>query len=244
MAKALELDDADFEAHRALAGILTFSEWDFPAAEEEWNELLRLDPNDTETLRAHSSFLMSMGRGEQALAEIERAMELDPLSIRTVTYYTGVLIGMRRYDDAIAAARQALSLESDLQTAKAQLQNALFLRGSYDEALAIDKEVFAQDPEIMEALNRGYAEEGYAGAQAGVVRVWTARFGKRGGQPAIRLASRCIHAGDEEGALRWLEQAYADGDHNIPGIGGPVFHDLLRSDPRYQDLLRRVGLPQ
>jgi tetratricopeptide (TPR) repeat protein len=64
VAKALELDDADFEAHRALAGILTFSEWDFPAAEEEWNELLRLDPNDTETLRVTSSF-PDMGRASR-----------------------------------------------------------------------------------------------------------------------------------------------------------------------------------
>jgi tetratricopeptide (TPR) repeat protein len=241
--KALELDDTDFEAHRALAGVLTYSDWDFPAAEKIWNELLRLDPNDPETLRTHSNFLMIMGRRDEAMAEIERAMELDPLSLRTLSFYAGVLIAARRYDDAITAARQALSLQSDFETAQAQLHNALFLKGSYDEALALDKEAFAQDPELVEELNRGYAEGGYAGAQKGVVRVWTARFGKRGGLPAIRLAARCMHAGDREGALRWLEQAHADGDHNIPYIGGPMY-DPLRSDPRYQDLLRRVGLPQ
>ena len=111
--KALELDDADFEAHRALAGILTWSEWDWRAAEEEWNWLIRLDPNHPETLRAHSHFLMHMGRGDEAMAEIERAMELDPLSVMTVSFYAVVLEHARRYDDAMAAAREALSLQSN-----------------------------------------------------------------------------------------------------------------------------------
>jgi eukaryotic-like serine/threonine-protein kinase len=243
VAKALELDDADFEAHRARAGILTYSDWNFPAAEEAWNELLRLDPNDPETLQGHCQFLMMMGRHDEGMAEIERAMELDPLSVRTLSWYAAALRGVGRYDDAIAAARQVLSLESDDGMAKNTWWQALVLKGSYDEALAMDKEAFARDPELMEALNRGYAEGGYAGAQKGVVRVWTARYGKPGGRPAITLAHRSLLAGDPDGALKWLEQAYADGDPNIPYIGGRMFHEL-RSDPRYQDLLRRVGLPQ
>ena len=110
----------------------------------------------------------------------------------------------------------------------------------------MDKEAFAKDPELMDALERGYSEGGYAGAQAGIVRVWTARYGKPGVLSATTLAVRCLHAGDREGALRWLEQAYEDGDRNIPYIGGmgsPIY-EPLRSDPRFQDLLRRLGLPQ
>ena len=244
--RALELDEADFEAHRALTGVLTWSEWDFRAAEEEWNRLIRLDPNHPETLRAHSHFLMHMGRADQAMAEIERAMELDPLSVMTVSFYAVVLEHARRYDDAMAAAREALSLQSNQGIPSNVMRRVLHLTGRHDEALAMDREGFAKDPEILEALERGYAEGGYTGAQAGIVRVWTARYGKPGVLSGTTLAVRCLHAGDREGALHWLQRAFEDGDRNLPYIGGmgsPIY-EPLHSDPRFQDLLRRLGLPQ
>ena len=206
VAKALALDDAEYEAHRALEGILTWSEWDFPAAEKEWNELIRLDPNDPETLRAYSHFLMHVGRGDEALASIERAMELDPLSVMTMSFYTVVLANTRRYAEAEAVARQTLSLQPDQGIPFGALRNSLFLTGRYDEALAMDRQAFAKDPELMSALERGYAEGGYTGAQAGIVRVLTARYGKPGTLSGTTLAVRCLQAGDREGALRWLEQ--------------------------------------
>jgi TolB-like protein/Tfp pilus assembly protein PilF len=241
--KALELDADEWEALRALAGILTWAEWDFPAAEEKWNEVMRLNPNNPEALQGHSHFLTHMGKTDEAVAEIERAMELDPLSVRSLSFYANVLVYARRYDDAIAAARKALSLQADAPVAVGSLYVALFMKGSYDEALARDKENFAKDRELMEALEKGRAEGGYVGAQRRLVAVWTARFGKPGGLRAYALAHRCNYAGDREGTLQWLERAYAEGDYNMPYIGGPTF-DLLRSDPRFQDLLRRVGLPQ
>jgi tetratricopeptide (TPR) repeat protein len=189
---------------------------------------------------------MHMGRGDEAMAEIERAMELDPLSVMTVSFYAVVLEHARRYDDAMAAAREALSLQSNQGIPSNVMRRVLHLTGRHDEALAMDKEAFAEDPELMRALERGYAEGGYTGAQAGIVRVWTARYGKPGVLSGTTLAVRCLHAGDREGALRWLERAYEDGDRNLPYIGGmasPIY-EPLRSDPRFQDLLRRIGLPQ
>jgi hypothetical protein len=122
------------------------------------------------------------------------------------------------------------------------LYEALFLKGSYDEALALDEKAFAGDLGLIEALKRGREEGGYAGAQKGLVGVWTARFGKPGGVRAWVLALRCLYAGDREGALQWLERAYAEGDANMPYIGEPVF-DPVRADPRFQSLVRRLGLP-
>jgi eukaryotic-like serine/threonine-protein kinase len=244
--RALELDEADFEAHRALAGVLTWSEWDFRGAEQEWNRLITLDPNHPETLRGHSHFLMHMGRGDEAMVEIERAMELDPLSVMTMSFYAVVLEHARRYDDAMAAAREVLSLQSNQGIPSNVMRHVLHLTGRYDEALAMDREEFAKDPEIMDALERGYAEGGYTGAQAGIVRMWTARYGKPGVLSGTTVAVRCLYAGDREGALHWLQRAYEDGDRNVPYIGGmgsPIY-EPLRSDPRFQDLLRRLGLPQ
>ena len=241
--KALELDDAEWEAHRALAGILTWGDWDWPAAEKKWNEIIKLDPNNAEALQGHSHFLMVMGRQGEAMAEIERALKLDPFSVRNLSFYSTDLVFARRYDDAIAAARRALSLQSDAPVARSALYQALFLKGSFDEALALDREVFAGDREVMEALDRGRAEGGYAGAQKRLVEVWRARFGQPGGVRAWDLTLRCLYAGDRDGALQWLERAYAEGDGNVPYVGQPVF-DPLRSDPRYQSLLRRLNLPQ
>ena len=107
----------------------------------------------------------------------------------------------------------------------------------------MDREAFAGDRELMEALERGVADGGYVEAQKRLVAVWTERSAKPDGMRAWGLTLRSLYAGDREGALQWLERAYAEGDNNVPYIGQPVF-DPLRSDPRYQALVRRLGLPQ
>jgi hypothetical protein len=123
------------------------------------------------------------------------------------------------------------------------LYQALVLTGSYAEALAMDGARRAGDRELLEALDSGLADGGYAGAQKRLVGVLTARSGKPGGEGAFKLTLRCLYAGDRVAAMQWLDRAYAEGDPNVPYIGGPVF-DPLRSDPRFRDLVRRLGLPQ
>jgi Tfp pilus assembly protein PilF len=239
---ALALDDTEFEAHRALAGILTWGDWDWPAAEKKWNEVILLDPDNPEVPQGHSHFLMHMRRQREAMAEIERALELDPFSVRTLSFYAADLVYARRYGDAIAAARKALSLQSDAPVARNALRQALFLKGSDAEAFAMDRDTYARDRELVEALDSGLAGGGYVSAQKRLVDVWAARFGTPGGVRAWEMTIRCLYAGDRDGALLWLERAYAEGDGNVPYIGQPVF-DPLRSSPRFQDLVRRLGLP-
>jgi eukaryotic-like serine/threonine-protein kinase len=240
--KALELDGNEWEAHRALAGILTWSDWDWPAAERKWKDIVALNPNSAEARQGYSHFLMNVGRPDEAMAQIERALQVDPLSVRTQSFYATDLVYVRRYDDAIATSRAALRLQPDSFVARNALTQALFLTGRYDEALASDKERFAGDREVAAALERGVAEAGYAGAQRRIVEVWSGRFGKPGGMSAVDLAIRCLQAGDRERAIEWLERAYREREANVPYIGMPIY-DVLRSDRRYQDLLRRVGLP-
>ena len=241
--KALELDGTEWEAHRALAGILTWGDWDWPAAERKWKEIVALNPNNAEALQSYSHFLMHVGRQDEAMAQIERAMELDPLSVRTLSFYAADLVYVRRYDDAIAAARAALRLQPDALVARNALHQALVLKGMYDEALALDREQLAGDSELAAALERGVVEAGYAGAQRRLAEIWSARFGKPGGVRAIDLARRWRDAGNRDRAIEWLERAYEDRDGNMPYIGGPQ-NDSLRPDPRFQDLLRRMNLPR
>jgi TolB-like protein/Tfp pilus assembly protein PilF/predicted Ser/Thr protein kinase len=240
--KALALDDTEWEAHRALAGILTWGDWDWAAAERQWNRIIELDPNNPEGLSGYSNFLMHMGRPDEAMAVSERALKLDPFNVKNQSFHALDLLYVRRYDDAIAVARTALRMQPDAPVARRALYEALLMKGMYDEDLALDREAFAGDRELTEALERGYAEGGYSGSQKRLADVAAARFGKAGGMRAWDLANKYLYAGDRDRALEWLERAYEERDGNMPYIGLPIY-DSLRSDPRFEDLLRRMKLP-
>ena len=147
--KALDLDDTAWEVHRALASILTWGDWNWTAAETEWNRMIELHPDDGGAIANYSHFLMHMGRTDEAMVWIKRALELDPFNARVQSFYALDLLYVRRYDDAIAAARAALRLQADASVARdVTLQHALFLKGMYDEALALDRERVASDPAL------------------------------------------------------------------------------------------------
>jgi serine/threonine-protein kinase len=241
--KALALDETEWEAHRALAGILTFGDWDWPAAEREWNRVLEDNPNNGEALATYSHFLMIMGRPDEAMVNIERALEFDPLNVKIQSFYVTVLVYARRYNDAIAAAREVLRLQPSQPVARNSLYQSLFLTGRYEEALSLDREEVAADPELQAALEAGNEEGGYAGAQQRLADVLAGRFGETGGPPAIVISDTYLFAGDYDRSLHWLERAYQDGDGNMPYLGHPLY-DSVRSDRRFQDLLRRMDLPR
>jgi TolB-like protein len=240
--KALELDDTEVEANRVLAGYLSWGEWDWEAADKQWKRVFELDPNYTTALPGYAHFLMNTGRPEEAMAKMERAMQLDPLNVKIQSFYAMVLLYVRRYDDAIAAARKAMSSQADAPLARNALINALFMKGMYDEIMGLERERWARDREVLEALDRGFTEAGFAGARRRQCEVLAARFEKPGGVTAYTLAVFYAQAGDKERVIEWLEKAYEARDGNVPYIGMPFF-DLVRSDRRFQDLVRRIGLP-
>jgi serine/threonine-protein kinase len=240
--QALALDETEWEAHRALASIQTFGDWDWPAAELEWNRLLEINRNDGEALAGYSHFLMIMGRSEEALENAERAIELDPLNVKTLSFYVATLAFVGQYDRAIAAARETMFLQPDAPVARNSLYQALFQTGRYEEALALDREDVANDPEVRAALEAGYRGGGYPGAQRRLAEALAGRVGNPGGPPAISVSLRYLYAGDHDQSVFWLERAFQDGGGWIPYLVGPL-HEPLRSDPRFQELIRRLGLP-
>jgi len=239
--KALELDDTDVEANRVLAGYLSWVEWDWEAADKQWRRVFELDPNYSAALPGYAHFLMNTGRPDQAMAKIKQALELDPFNARIQSFYAMVLLHVRRYDDAIAAARKAMSSQRDQPLARNALVNALFMKGTYGEIMALERERWASDREVLEALERGYAEAGFAGARRRQCEVLAARYGRPGGVTAYTLAILNAQAGDGARVVEWLEKAFDAREGNVPYIGMPVF-DLVRSDPRFLDLVRRVGI--
>jgi serine/threonine protein kinase/TolB-like protein/cytochrome c-type biogenesis protein CcmH/NrfG len=240
--KALALDDTEWEAHRALASFLTWSAWDWAAAEKEFDRMIQLNPNDAEPLAGYSHFLMHMGRPDEAMVWVGRALKLDPFNAKVQSFYAWDLLYVRRYDEAVAVAREALGIQADAPVARTALAGALFKKGMFDEALALEKERWAADPELMEALEQGSVEAGFAGAEKRLADVLATRYGEKGGVSAYHLANLYVHAGSIDRALDWLEKAYEEHDPNMPYIGNPVF-DSLRSEPRFQALVRKMGLP-
>jgi TolB-like protein len=240
--KAVALDDQEVEARRVLAGILTWLDWDWPAAERAWNRLFEIDPDNALGLPGYSHFLLVTGRLDEALVKSERALELDPYNVRTQSFHAIVLMHARRFDEAIATARKALGVEPNNGVALSALTTSLFRKGRYDELFALDKRSWAEDPEVTQALETGHGETGYPGAMKKAADVLAARYGKPRGPRAILLAVYYARAGDKERVIEWLDKAYEEHDNNMGYIGSDPIFDLARDDPRFQDLLRRIGL--
>jgi len=250
--KAVALDDALGESHYALAAVKTWHDWDLPAAERHWKRAIELNPNYADALAMYSHFLMIVGRPEEAMLQIKRALELDPFSVMTQSFYAVVLVSSRRYDEAIVQAHKALQMQPRANVASGALYQALVARQSYAEALALDKEEFASDGELSAALARGYAEAGYPGSQKALASVLAKRLVTGGGagvvgrvatSRATTVARRYLWGGDRDRGLEWLEKAYEAREPTMPYMCFPVY-DVVRSDPRFQSLLRRMNLPQ
>ena len=241
--KAIALDDGETEARRVLAGVLTWLDWDWPAAERAWNRLFEIDPDNAMGLPGYSHFLMVTRRLDEALAKSERAVELDPYNVRTQSFHAQVLLGARRYDETIAVARQALKAQPNNQVAQTALLGALFMKGRFSELMDLERARWAGDRELLEALEEGYREGGYAAALTKFSKIFAARYAKPGGPRGYHLANCFARAGDKESTIEWLEKAYEEHDSNMPyTVLNPAF-DLVRDDPRFQDLLRRMKLP-
>jgi tetratricopeptide (TPR) repeat protein len=242
--KAVELDNTLAEAHYALAVIRAWGEWDWESAETAFQRAIELNPNYPDVRAYYSLFLAIMRRTNEALPHIERALELDPFNALFHALYANVLQYQRLYDDSIAAARTALALQPGQPIAQGALQLGFILKGMRDEQLVIQRARIALDSERVAAFDRGLEEGGYEGAQRGIADLLAARYGKSGRWvfDAMGIAIRYLDAGDYDRTIDWLEKAYEEHDLNLSGLGSPLY-DPLRSDPRFQDLLRRIGLP-
>jgi tetratricopeptide (TPR) repeat protein len=241
--KALELDNTLSDAHSLLADYRCYVEWDWENAEKEHQQALRLNPNNSGAHASYSHLLCIMGRKEEALPHIERALELDPLNPFRPHFYGMVMGFHRRYDDALAAFRTVLEIDPSFEAARGGVTNMLYLKGKHDEAFAIWRERFADDAEITAALEDGFEKAGYKGAFRAIADFMAKRYGKpgeRGGTGGI--AGWYIRAGDYEEAIDWLEKAYEEHRPGMPyiGLNAP---DPMRSNPRFQELLRKMNLP-
>jgi serine/threonine-protein kinase len=241
--KALELDADLAEAHVLLAHIHVQYDWDWPGAEAEFRRAFELNSNLAGSYLGYAFYLQAMGRHQEALASAHRAVELDPLSPVNITDEGRILYRARQYEKAIALYKQALELDPGYVPALSRIADAYEQLGKFDEALASAQKLVDGSGDLRvdrRSLARIYA-----------------RMGKR--REAIEIVQtieRDGALGGAEFALAVIYSALGDRDHAIAALErgvqrrsvlAVVFRDPqldpLRSDPRFQQLMRRAGLP-
>ncbi|HJY85960.1 MAG TPA: protein kinase [Candidatus Acidoferrales bacterium] len=242
--KALELDNTLPEAHTSLAFVLA-REWDWARAEREFQRALELNPGYSTAHHWYSYFLTIMGRHEEAIAEAQRATELDPLSLvmnanlGVVLYYAGHL------DEAIRQGLRTVELDPNFYIAHFNLGLAYRKAGLFDKAIAELERARAlsgNNPMPLAALGATY---GFSGRKtdAEKVLIELRELSKRDYVSPYLLAGVYVGLGERKQAIEWLEKAYEQRDSLLPWIKVAPTFDSLRWDPRFQDLLRRIGLP-
>jgi serine/threonine-protein kinase len=241
--KALELDGGLAEAHHAIA-VLRDDDWDWSGAEQEFKRATALNPNLARVHTSYADFLSKMGRHDQAIAEIKRARELDPLSTSAHANVGYMLYFAREYDQALEQLKKTLEMDKNFGFAHLMLAYTYDAMGQHNEAIAeYEESIRLQGDNTSSQCYLGYA---------------LAKAGRRNDAGALRkrlettkeyvspaeLAVLYVGLGDREHALSALERAYTEHDLQMNFLAVDPHYDALRSEPRFQELIRKVGLPQ
>ncbi len=245
-ARALELDDSLVEGHEALAAIKIFYDWDWPGAERELKRAIELNPNYANPHTLYCTYLRSMGRLDEGIAEAKRAVELDPLSQIANGNLGRTYNFARQHDQAIAQARRALELDQNSFPALRNLVVAHALMGKYPEAAAEGNtmlRLFGRDQTDLSLLGWTYARSGQQSEARKLIAELKEQAKKSYVFPSY-LAYIHIALGEKDEALALLEKAYEERDSNMIDLKVDPIYDPLRSDPRFVELLRRMNLPQ
>ena len=244
--KALALDDKLAEAHASLGQIVEYYDYDFATAEKHYYRALELNPNYAtghQWLAEHHS---GFKRFDQAIAEIQRALELDPLSAIINRVYADILVDARRFDEAIVQYQKTIELDPNFSTAHFFLGRAYEGKGMYDQAVDSYMKAGAinQVPEqAMKEMTEVYKKSGWkAFVQANLDRLLASS--QRTPLPPYFAATFYVKLGQNDEAIRLLEKAYEERDFRMIMLPVSYEFDPLRSDPRFRDLVRRVGLPE
>ncbi|MBI3116590.1 MAG: tetratricopeptide repeat protein, partial [Thaumarchaeota archaeon] len=242
--KALELDDRIAGGHVAMGRLFRLFEWKFVEAERELKRAVELEPNLSTAHAFRAQGLMALGRKEETEAEAKRALELDPFSATTCQILGTVYLYDGRYDEAIELFERALEIDPNSPFPLGNLGLAHVQKGSFDRGIpllerAVDIE--RSNASVKDDLAYAY---GRAGRRKDVERVLAElvemRKGSQRAAPAI--AGVYTTLGDYEKAFEWLERAFAEHSPYVGTIHHDFIFDPIRNDPRFKDMLRRLGL--
>ena len=242
--KSLQLDESLPEAHSALAGIRFYYNWDWSAAEKEFTRSLELNPSGAETHRLYSLYLASVSGADRAVREIRRAQQLDPLSLNINTSAGWVFNYTRQYDQAIEQCRKALEIDPDYVSAHDCLGEGYLAKGMLEQAVVeFRRAASGGEPVRTVGLARAYGIMGKKNEARKVLDELT-KASRQSYFPPYLFGAIHVALGENELGLVWLEEAYTRRDPYLVHLKRDASLDPLRTDPRFQDLLRRMSFPQ
>jgi len=241
--KALALDDGLADAHKTLATVKFYGDWDWAGAEKEFKRALELNPSYSEGHRMYSVYLSALQREEDAFGEIQIAERLDPLSLNTSltagwnSYYA------RQYDRALQQCRGVLELDPNWSGAHECLGAVYTAQGKFPQAIAEGKQAAgaSHDPVRLAGLGRSYALAGRS-SEARMILAELDQASKTEYVAPYFFAVIEGALGEKDQAFAWLEKGFNGRDAYLARLKVDVAMDPLRSDARFQALLQRVGL--
>jgi eukaryotic-like serine/threonine-protein kinase len=242
--RAIEIDPDLAEAHAAYAKILADYDWNWSEAEREYKRSIELNPNIPLTHYLYgASCLTPVGRFDEGIRELKRALELDPLSVPAAANLANCLTYARKHDLAVRQGIEALRLEPNHPTARVALGFAYAASGMYDQAISICDTTLRADPgnqDCLQVVGLAYAKARRRQESDAVLRKFE-ELGKTGYSSSYRTAAIYALLGDKDKAFAWLEKALAAHDWDIGRINVDPFLDSLHDDPRFKDLIKRMG---
>jgi tetratricopeptide (TPR) repeat protein len=244
--RALALDADLAAAHTVLGRIMLLRDWNWAAAEAEITRAVDLDPADPEARSTRALYLSFAGRLDEALAERQRVLQADPLNPQWLVYLGEEYTLARRYEEADRSFRRALELEHDYRPAVAGLADVAMRAGRLTEAAAWRIRHFrlAKRDRLAAAYEDACRRDGPLAAERWLDEQRLSEFSRDAENESWNLAYTHARLGHRDEALHFLEVAYERREFGLLRARLDPDMDLLRGDPRFSDLLRRVGPPK
>ncbi|MDQ4122256.1 MAG: winged helix-turn-helix domain-containing protein [Acidobacteriota bacterium] len=243
--KALQLDDAIADAYAVSGNIKRGYDWDLAGAEIEYRRALELDPNNPTTYQWYGLNAAFAGRHDESITLFKRARELDPLSMIINKSFGDILSFARRFDEAIEQYHRVLELHPDFPNAYRELGTCYYYKNLHDKAFENwlkGVSLSGSRPQDVEALKSAYKRSGMKGFWLELAE--QIKQSKESYIPSYDVATCYAAGGDKQQALDWLERAYQEHSSGMVVIKAELMFDNIRTEPRFIELMRRVGLPQ
>ena len=240
--KALELDSRLGEAHNSLAFVLDGFDWDLNSGGNEFRRAIELAPGYATAHHWYAWHLSLLGRYDPAIAEMRKAQNLDPLSLIINADLAELLVVAHSYDESILQSRKTIEMDPNFALAHNQLAQAYLQKHMYDEAIAVLTKAIklsGGSPAFIANLARAYVATGKRSEALKLLNDLKKRSNPSYSN-AAEIAVIYASLGDTDQAMNWLEKGYEERFN--PGVLLRPGFDPLRSDPRFQDLVRRIGL--
>jgi TolB-like protein/DNA-binding winged helix-turn-helix (wHTH) protein/Flp pilus assembly protein TadD len=241
--RALELDSALGEAHNSLAFVLDGFDWDLDSGGKEFRRAIELSPGYATAHHWYAWHLSLLGRYDEAIAEMRKAESLDPLSLIINADLAELLVLAHSYDESIQQSRKTIEMDPNFALAHNQLGQAYLQKHMYDEAVAELKkavQLSGGSPTFIANLGRAYVASGNR-SEAVRLLIDLKKRSDPGYSNASEIAMIYASLGDADQAMNWLDKGYEERFN--PGVLLRPGFDPLRSDPHFQDLVHRIGLP-